>query len=137
MPSHEKNFHRQRESRPYQGGVGKRYRRQSTTFSAAVLILFAAQARAGIVATDFGTRPHGFGFCDGVGGFANDIAVLGGAVWVAWIGGRTTESGWWRLMSRLLWHVTEEILEGHETGSAAEDVMANLAFDVDHQFIEN
>ena len=31
----------------------------------------------------------------------------------------------------------EEVFESHQTRSAAEDVMTNLGFDVDHQFLEN
>ena len=40
-------------------------------------------------------------------------------------------------MCRLLRHVAEEILEGHQAGSASEYIVANLGFDIDHQLIEN
>ena len=41
------------------------------------------------------------------------------------------------LMRRLLRHVAQEILKRHQAGGAAEDVVADLGFDVDHQFLEN
>ena len=41
------------------------------------------------------------------------------------------------LVRRVLRHVAQEILERHQARGAAEDVVANLGFDVDHQFLEN
>ena len=40
-------------------------------------------------------------------------------------------------MGRLLRHIAKEVFKRHEARRATEDVVANLAFDVDHQFIEN
>src|SRR5204862_2743636 len=40
-------------------------------------------------------------------------------------------------MHRLLRHVSQEALESHHARGAAEDVVANLSFDVDHQLLEH
>ena len=40
-------------------------------------------------------------------------------------------------MHGLLRDAAEKILECHEAGRAAEDVVANLSFDVDHQLVEH
>ena len=40
-------------------------------------------------------------------------------------------------MQGLLRRVAEKILEREQAGGAAEDVVANLRFDVDHQLVKN
>jgi hypothetical protein len=40
-------------------------------------------------------------------------------------------------VQRLLRHVAQEIFKRHHAGRAAENVVADLRFDVDHQFVEN
>ena len=60
------------------GNLGKRLPTQESlaVLPAAMLVLFAAAARAGVVAPDFRTRANGFGFFDCGGGFTDDIAVF-------------------------------------------------------------
>ena len=40
-------------------------------------------------------------------------------------------------MDSLLRNITQEVLEGHHAGGATEDVVADLGFDADHQFLED
>src|SRR6185295_1165902 len=106
---------------------------------AALLVFLAATAGAGIVATDFGARadrPVALLF-DGIGRFSDDItaAAFGRAIAIG-ATSRATKGGR-RVVGGLFGRVAQEILEGHQAGSAAEDVVANLRFDVDHQFFKN
>src|SRR6516162_8211861 len=105
-----------------------------------MLELLAASARARIVAADFRTGANRTRLLDRGGGFADDIAALAGGV-AAGTGfrcGRTvaTESAG-RLTHRSLRSVAQEVLERHQAGGATENVVADLGFDVDHQFLEN
>src|SRR5437660_5540334 len=99
-------------------------------------------AGARIVAADFRTGADGPGFFNGGGGFADNVAALGRSFGRrglgAGIGSRgCATKGAGRLMTGLLRDITQEVLEGHETRGAAENVMADLRFDVNHQLLEN
>src|SRR5262245_42000303 len=104
-----------------------------------MLVLLSALARARIIAADLWAGADGLGFFHGGRGFADDVAgILGRATGAAGGGAATaTAKGAGRLMQRLLRDVAQKILEGHEARGAAEDVVANLGFDVNHQLVEN
>src|SRR5262249_43812249 len=93
-----------------------------------------------IVAPDLRTRSHRASLFHRLSGFTNDITALGGPIarrlgGIASTGGTAKSAG--RLMSRLLRHIAKEILESHQARRAAEDVVANLAFDIHHQLFKN
>src|SRR5437764_563966 len=50
--------------------------------------------------------------------------------------GRFTEGGGF-LMDGFLRQLAEELLEGHQAGGAAEDVVTNIGLDTDHQLIKD
>src|SRR6185312_11653368 len=92
------------------------------------LILLPAPARARIVASNF--RPGALRLWlflrKFVRRFAHHIALL---VLVR----RAAAEGRGLLMRRLLRHVAQEILKRQHARRAAENIVANLCFDVDHQ----
>src|SRR5262249_6488668 len=78
---------------------------------AALLVLFAAAARAGIVAADLRTGADGLGSGERFGGFADDVA---GARAGAAAGRAGAAEGAGGLMHGLLRETAEELLEGHQ-----------------------
>src|SRR5262249_40417589 len=90
----------------------------------------------GVVATNFWAGANWLRFGNCFVGFADDVARARFAR--AGRGGRgaATAEGARRGMLGTLWHAVEEFVESHHAGSTAEDVMADFAFDVDHQLIE-
>src|SRR5439155_20640294 len=98
-----------------------------------MLVLLAAFTRAGIIATDLWAGANGPGFFHRGRGFADDVAALGRAAsglrLVVGAGSSSTE-GARGLVHGLLRHAAQKILEGHQAGGAAEDIVANLGFDV-------
>src|SRR6266545_4005526 len=107
---------------------------RSPVLPAAMLVFFAAAAGTGIVAPDFRSGADRFGLFAGRHGFGNHLAALGRRRFSAG-GGPAERAG--GLVHRLLRHAAQELLERHQAGSAAEDVVANLRLDVDHQLIEH
>src|SRR4051812_7242151 len=105
-----------------------------------MLEFLAALAGTGIVAANFRAGADGPRPLDRRGRFADQVAALRGAVartrlrrWRA----VATAKGAGSLVHRALRRVAQEILESHQAGSAAENVVADLGFDVDHQLLEN
>src|SRR5687767_14962263 len=110
---------------------------ERSDFTAALLVLFTTAARTRIVASDLRAGANGFGFAHGIGGFADDVASLGrGSCGSARAGAGRSAKGGRRGVLCPFGHVAEKILKGHEAGGAAEDVMADLGLDVDHQVFE-
>ena len=108
-----------------------------------MLILFAALAWAGVVASHLWADPHRLRFFHGSSSFADDIAVLGGRFRARFLrrGGvaacGSAAKGASRLMARALRHVSQKVFESHQAGGTAKNVMADFGFDVDHQFLKN
>ncbi len=102
----------------------------------ALLVFLAAAARAGVVATYFRASANGLGF--GLRfrrrrSFAHDVA---GFALRASCGRAATERAG-GLVQGLLRDVFQEIFKCHYAGRAAENVVTDFRFHVDHEFIEN
>src|SRR5262245_24913069 len=111
----------------------------TTSPSAALLVLLPATARTRIVPANFGTCANRFRFLDSRSGFADDVAGLPRALRLP-LRIRTARAAAEcaaRLMHRPLRHVLQKILKRHQRRRAAEDVVANLGFDVDHQLVKD
>ena len=102
-------------------------------FSATLLVFLLAAAGTGIIAPHLRPGPFGLWLFLGkvVGGLAHNVARLClvrlGRILECAGGG----------VRRLLRHVAQKILERPQARSAPEDVVANLGFDVDHQFFKD
>src|ERR1043165_4390179 len=100
-----------------------------------MFIFLSTSARARVIAADLRAGADGFSLFDSRGCFADNVAFFGSAGF--WQFGRPAAESWrLRLMRSLLRHVAKEIFKSHQTRRAAEDVVANFGFDVDHQFFE-
>src|SRR5438093_228423 len=97
-----------------------------------MLIFLAAPARAGIVAANFGAGADGLGLGDSLTCFADHVAGLGSRCAAGACTRRAAAESGSRGVLGALGHVTDKILERHQTRRAAEDVVANLRLDVDH-----
>ena len=87
-------------------------------FSATLLVLLAALARAGIISAHLRTGPDRFGLFHGFGSFTDDVArFLRGLGTGRWSGGVSTAGGSAKsaggLMAGALRHITQEIFESH------------------------
>lgn len=96
--------------------------------AAALLVFFAAAAGADVVAAHTGNRMHRLRLGQHFVGFAHQVAGLRHRGWIL-------ERGC-RLVGGRLRQVVQELLESHEARGAAEDVVADLRLDVDHQGVE-
>src|SRR5262245_56966211 len=97
--------------------------RRFGSLPAAMLVLFSASARTRIVAADLGTGTDRLRLFHRLGGFADDVAGVGlGSLFAE--GSRGFVGG-------LARGVAEELLERHHARCAAEDIVADLGFDVD------
>src|ERR1035437_396738 len=114
-------------------------RRLISNLAAALFVLLSAPARAGIVASHLRADPDGFGLFHRGGGFADDVAPLRRTVprLSGARAGAGAAKGAGGLVGRLLRNVAQEVLESQQAGGAAEDVMADLRLDVDHQLFED
>src|SRR5437867_1269474 len=105
---------------------------------ATMFVLLPALAGAGVVAANLGPGADWPGFFYGRRRFTDNVAALRrpslGLRLARGRSGASTE-GAGGLMHRLLRHAAEEILERHQAGGAAEDVVADLGFDIHHQLI--
>src|ERR1035437_8118044 len=104
---------------------------------AAVFVFLAAAAGAWAVAADFRAGADGVGL--GLGfhrlrGFADHVAGFG--LSAAGSGAGAAERAG-VLVQGLLRRVAEKIFKRHQARRAAEDVVADLRFHVNHQFVEN
>src|SRR5436190_4118990 len=99
-------------------------------FAAAVLIFLAAAAGARVIAADFGPDADRFGFGERLGRLADDVALAGPRR------GGALAKGAGLLVHRPLRHFSQELLESDHARGAAEDVVANLGLDVDHEVLE-
>src|SRR5579885_2871829 len=108
------------------------------SFAAAVFVFLAAAAGAGVVAADLGAGADGpvFFFLLRRRRFADDVSAVGRRSRTGTGGGRSAK-GAGGLVQGLLGHVAQKIFEGGHGGRAAEDVVADLRFDIDHQFVEH
>src|SRR5439155_12542596 len=99
-----------------------------------MLVFFAAATGTRVVASDFWAGADRFGlFCRGHD-FGNHFAAFDRRRLAA--GCRAAKRAG-LLMNGPLRQLAQELLEGHEAGGAAEDVVADLGLDVDHQLIKN
>src|SRR5437899_1328418 len=85
---------------------------------AAMLVLFPALARAGIISADFRAGTDGPGFLDRGRSLTDDVAALRRAAFRLGlvVGASGSAEGAGGLVCRPLWRVSEEILEGHQAG---------------------
>src|SRR4051812_14100964 len=104
---------------------------------AALLVFLFAAAGTGVVPAHFGPATDRLGLLDCRSGFADDVAALGRTIpdRLRAAGSRAAE-GIGVLLDGALLRVME-VFERHHVRGAAEDVMADLGFDVDHQLFEN
>src|SRR5437870_3937973 len=106
---------------------------RSPVLAAALLVFPAAATGTGVVAAHFGADADRLGFGESFGGFADDITRVasgcGGTAGGAGGGGGGAAVGAGDLVLGLLREFAQEILEGHETGGTAENVMADLGLD--------
>ena len=107
--------------------------RRPYLFPAANLEFFSTAAGARVVAPDFRAGPFRLRlfFRKLIRRFADQIASL------LFLVCRAAAEGAGLLVQRLLLHVAQKILERHHARRAAENIVADLRFDVDHQFVEN
>src|SRR5205807_5948844 len=106
----------------------------SSVLPAAMLVLPAAAARARIVASDFRSVADRLGLLRRGHRFADHFTPLGRRRVARRL---VSAEGAGGLVHRLLRHAAQELLERHQARRAAEDVVANLRLDVDHQFIKH
>src|SRR5437667_3781323 len=98
-----------------------------------MLVFFSAAAGTGIVAAYFGTESDRFRFGHGFGRFTHHVAWFRSVPGRS--GGRSVRVH--ALVLGDLGNVPQELLESHHAGSAAEDIVANLGLDADHQLFKN
>src|SRR5271154_657230 len=105
-------------------------------FAAALLVFFAAATGARIVAADFRAGANGLGFglaFRRLRGFTDHVA----GIFVRRRAGGGTAKSIGILVQGLLGDVAQEIFKRHHARRAAENIVADLRFYVDHQFVEN
>src|SRR5437667_5801100 len=100
----------------------------SAVLPVAMLELFPAAARTGVVAPDLGAGANRFGLFGRRHRFRNHFAALG-LRGLAAAGCAAKRRGF--LVDRLLRQLAEELLERHQARGAAEDVVTDLGLDVD------
>ena len=110
------------------GSPHRSYRPLPILLAAALLVFFAAAAGAHVVAAHTGNRMHRLRLGQHFVGFAHQVAGLCQRGWIL-------ERGC-RLVGGRLRQVLQELLESHEARGAAEDVVADLRLDVDHQGVK-
>ena len=105
-----------------------------------MLEFLAAAAGTRIIAAHLGAGPNRFGFLDRGSRLAHHVTPL-----PSWARrrslrvrarGRSAKRAR-RLVHRPLRHIAQKVFKGHQARRAAEDIVANLGFNVHHQFLKN
>src|SRR5690242_4291370 len=109
-----------------------------TVLSAAValLVFFAAAARAGIVAPNLWANAYRLGLCHSFIGLADHVARTGLRT-ARRSSRRAASKRACGLMLGPLRHVMKKLIESHQARSAAKNVMTDLALNIDHQLVKH